>query len=228
MQFYIREELRVPAAVGVLAFSAGVGVGYFVCHKRLNGLPYQVEETVDVDWEEEDREHNQLAMDFAMASRENLEQTVVEAVTSAKVIDFPHPEPDPEPEMETVEDEWDQEAEEADRGPDAPYVIHREEFFAGTTGYAQDSLEFFAGDGITCDDHQVPVYNADKILGRLEFGRGSGDSDIVYIRNESLKAEYEITRNPGSYQTEVLGIEAEEEAEENDLKHSVRRFRDTD
>lgn len=224
MQFYVKPEWRVPAGVGALSFVAGVGVGYYVCTKR---KPIVIEDdiTVEVDWEEEDRQNNQLAMDFANAARENLEQTVAKAVTEAKVIDFPHPEPDPEPEMETVEDDWNQDEEEANRGPDAPYVIHREEYFSGTTDYDQTALEYFAADGVLCDEHRVPIYNESKIVGRLEFGRGSGDSDIVYIRNEALKAEYEVTRIDQSYQIEVLGIEAEEEAEDNDLRHSMPRFR---
>lgn len=231
MQFYFREEWRVPAGVGALSFSVGVGVGYLISSKRAKTTTYEIEETITVDVQGEvDETISQLAMDFAKAAEEQI--AVRQAVDSKDIGEYKEkPEPEPEPKIfpsGSFVDEWNQEEEESERGPDAPYVIHREEFYAGQTGYSQTSLVYFSADDVLCDGNQVPIYNADKVVGRLEFGRGSGDSDTVYIRNESLKSEYEVTRDYGSYQTEVLGIEIEAEAEDEDLKHSssVRKFRD--
>lgn len=241
MNFYLKEELRVPVGVGVAAFSVGVGVGYTVCNRRWRKLGAEVVETMDVATdiiEEVAEETNQLALDFANAARDNVQRIrnkqpdVVELVPDLTP-DDPRGESDFDPEPEifpsgNIIDTWNQEEEEAERGPDAPYVISKAEFDVGETGFAQTSLEFFAGDNVLCDDKQVPIYNPEKIVGRLEFGRGSGDSDLVYIRNEALKSEWEVTRNHGSYQVEVLGLQIEEEAERGDLKHSnaVLRFRD--
>jgi len=252
MQFYLRDELRVPAAVGALSFVTGVGVGYLICSRRVKVTTTEIEETLVIDIERGVESKAQLALDFARAAEEQISRPSTPYVLSTKLVGNelevktsavgephdPEPEPfrpikseyfqtleDPESELEAFEDDWNQGEEELDRGPDAPYVIHKEEFHAGETNYQQSCLEYFAADNVLCDEARVPIYAPEKIVGRLEFGRGSGDSDVVYIRNESLKAEYEITRNEGSYQVEVLGIEAEEEFEEGDLKHSMPKFR---
>lgn len=234
MQFYLKEELRLPA-VGALSFVAGVGVGYFVCSKRVK----TVEHTTEIDFKNVDEPNPQLALDFARAVSEQAEHPSTPYVVSTKLhgheieikttpLGEPH---DPEPLEETSDvpiDAWNQEEEESERSPDSPYVLHGEEFYAGTNGFAQTCLEYFAADNVLCDENKVPIYNPEKVVGRLEFGRGSGDSDVVYIRNETLKAEYEVTRNHGSYQLEVLGIDIEEEAEEQDIRHShaILKFRD--
>lgn len=120
------------------------------------------------------------------------------------------------------DEEWDESWEE-DRTSDAPYVLSYSEFHRGETIGPQLNLTYFAGDDILCtsDDNAI-IYNADQVVGALPFGRGSRDPDVVFIRNEKLGHDYEVTRVPHSYQTEVLGMEAEEEAERDDLRHSDR------
>jgi hypothetical protein len=158
-------------------------------------------------------------------AEQDLRDIVLGTPEPATVVQFPVP--DPEPEMEQY-DGWDQEEEEKNRGPNAPYTIHRDEFYQNETGFDQDDLVYYSGDDILCDKNNVPVHNQSTVVGRLEFGRGSGESDVVYVRNEELKAEYQVHRVESTYALEVLGIEAEEEAEKQDLKHSseIRRFRD--
>lgn len=225
MQFYLKEEWRVPTLVGGLSFSVGAGVGYFICNRRWTKLGLEVVTTMEETTEFIETvtdEPSQLSMDFARAVEDSRNKTVEVRVTRPEAFDDNSPdvvEFNIVPEPERV-DEWNQEEEETERSPDSPYVIHREEYYAGESGYNQSCLEYFATDGLLCDANRVPIYNPEKVVGRLEFGRGSGDSDVVYIRNESLKAEYEITRNHGSYQVEVLGIQIEEEFEEGDLRHS--------
>jgi hypothetical protein len=243
MQFYFKPEWRMPA-VGVGSFAVGVGVGYFVATKRVKTIT-TIEEYVEYDVAETEAiaDRSQLALDFARAATEQPRKLSIEdvglAVEGACLVRIVKSEkflgpiryenvdptiiPDPEP----VEDEWNQDEEEQDRGPDSPYVLHREEYHAGTSGYSQTDLRYFAADNVLCDENEVPIYNPEKVVGRLEFGRGSGDADVTYIRNEQLKSEFMVTRDAGSYQIEVLGLAIEEEAEEGDLKHSntVRRFR---
>lgn len=232
MNLNIPEPYRSALVPAGLIFTAGFGAGYFVCHRRNKETTWTVERTTTEVVEENDlsldepvseEARNQLALDFARTAAEQADHPV-------RIRDLrPVPEPDPEPEMAPDPDEdWDQAEEEANRGPNAPYVIHREEYFSNSTGYAQADLEYFAGDDVLCGEDRVPLYNATKLVGRLEFGRGSGDSDVVYIRNEEHRAEYQVTRVEHSYAQEVLGQQVEEEAEENDLRHSntVLKFRD--
>ncbi len=64
--------------------------------------------------------------------------------------------------------------------------------------------------------------------GRMGYvGEGSGDSNIVYVRNVALNKDYEICRSRGKYSVEVAGF-AEDGTDEITHSHRPRRFRDTD
>ena len=118
------------------------------------------------------------------------------------------------------DDDWDYEEEEQTRNPDHPYVIHRDEYDQNEDDYGQSTLTYYAGDNILCDEHDVPVYDPERVVGALQFGHGSKDPSICFIRNDRLLAEYEVLFDPGSFQEEVLGQDP------RDLKHHrVPKFR---
>lgn len=127
----------------------------------------------------------------------------------------------------TVEDsDWDQEAELATRDPNGPYIIHQEEFISDDMGYHQETLTYYQGDDIMADNEDTPIYNYAGLMGELRFGHGSKDRNVVYIRNEKLHIEWEILLHQGHFAQEVLGLRLTEEAEaEDDLRHSVQKFR---
>jgi len=120
------------------------------------------------------------------------------------------------------DDNWDYDEEVKHRSPDHPYIIHKDEYDSDEMDFSQSSLMYYQADDVLCDEHDVPVYNAEKIVGKLIFGHGSLDPSIVYVRNEDLMAEWEIILDRGAFQTEVLGQEIE-----GNLKHSrpVLKFR---
>lgn len=119
------------------------------------------------------------------------------------------------------EDDWDINEEMENRSPDAPYVIHREEFDANELDFRQSSWTYYAGDQVLTDEKDAPQYDVDKIVGELKFGHGSQDRSICYIRNEALRNEYEVILDQGSYMVQILGEDIEEELEKRDeLKHS--------
>jgi hypothetical protein len=121
-------------------------------------------------------------------------------------------------------DEWDHEEEYRSRSEDQPYVIHVDEYVADEMGYdSQSTLTWYEGDQVLCDSSDRPIYNPAEVVGELKFGHGSKDPNVVFIRNEKLKAEYEILRDHGSYQSVVLGEELEHEYERQDLRHSMER-----
>lgn len=126
------------------------------------------------------------------------------------------------------EDEWDWEAETAQRGEDAPYVIHIDEFRTDEMNYHQHTLTYYEGDDILADEKDVPIYNYSDLVGDLKFGHGSEDRNIVYVRNDKYGAEYEVILHRGSYEVEVRGMQIEQEFASNDLKHSAYRFRHDD
>lgn len=109
-----------------------------------------------------------------------------------------------------VDENFDLEEEMKNRSPDHPYVISQEEFFQAEPGYFQNSITYYAGDGALADEKDQEIPLIDPIVGEenLErFGHGSGESRVVYIRNEKLETDFEVVMNDGKYAHEVLGLE---------------------
>lgn len=121
---------------------------------------------------------------------------------------------------------WNYEEEIEKRNPEEPYIIHKDEFFENEKDYRQSTLTYYKSDHILCDSDDTPVYNIEKVVGKLEFGKGSKDPSIVYIRNEKLEAEYEILLDHGWYQVEVLGQAVEDHLNDPNVKHSLHKFRE--
>lgn len=123
------------------------------------------------------------------------------------------------------EDDFDYTEELKHRGPDHPYIIHRDEYFGEETNNSQSTLTYYRGDNVLCDEMDTPIYNMDKVVGTLIFGKGSRDPNVVYVRNENLEADYEVLLDHGYYQTEILGQAVEEDLNAGDVKHALRKFR---
>lgn len=126
---------------------------------------------------------------------------------------------DPEVEMEEA---WDYDAEAAKRAPEVPYVIHRDEYNETPDGYDQYTLAYFEGDDVLCKEDDSVVEDQDEVIGLgnlSRFGHGSGDRNIVYIRNEKLKVDLEVVHSDGKYAQQVHGFS------EDELQHSSMRRR---
>ncbi len=121
------------------------------------------------------------------------------------------------------DDDWNYAREVRNRTPEEPYVIHKDEFYSDEKGYAQSTLVYYSGDNILCDEDDTPVYNHDRVTGPLLFGHGSGDPNVVHIRNDSRKSEYEILYDPGLYSQDVLGLEIEDNQRVKGIEHSKNR-----
>lgn len=122
-----------------------------------------------------------------------------------------------------VDPNWDYEEELKKRSSTEPYVIHRDEFYADETGWEnQMSLTYYDGDDVMCTEEDAVMYDYTSRVGELKFGHGSGEENVFYVRNEKLHVEYEITREAGSYATDILGDTIAQEYEEADLQHFNR------
>jgi len=127
--------------------------------------------------------------------------------------------------VEEYDEDWDWEVELAERRekvPGEPYLLHRDEFWRDEMNFAQMSLRYFEGDDFMVDEDDDPVNNWPAICGELKFGHGATDPNVCYIRNEDRRAEYEVTREEGTYSQEILGIHIEDNARVQDLRHSHR------
>lgn len=149
---------------------------------------------------------------------EDAEQPDVGTVTSI----FNQPQPDPD----EVMPEWNTEEEMELRSPDVPYVIHKDEYTQGIPDHEQHTLTFFEGDDVLSDERDRIIEDQDKTIGLAnlsKFGHGSGDPNIVYIRNEELKVDIEIVHSDGKYGTEVAGFQDDELQHSSMKRRSPRR-----
>lgn len=98
------------------------------------------------------------------------------------------------------------------RGPDRPYLITQDEFTEGEA--SQDTLTYYAEDGVLADSQDMPLDNVDRMVGEVNlqrFGVGSGDKRVVYVRNEAIDQDWEIVLHDGSYAEIVAGLKEEPE-----------------
>lgn len=104
---------------------------------------------------------------------------------------------------------WDYIAEEQKRGDGTtPYIISQAEFLENEPENTQDQLTYFVQDD-TLADSQGEVLPEEIFVGEnnLQFGHGSGDVNLVYIRNPERGSDFEVIRSDGSFAHEVLGLE---------------------
>lgn len=235
----LKHPWTIPAAIGIASFGGGLGLG-FVLGKRRKEVEVFEEHTVPdqlaLEWEkgiypapEPTTRPPKVVLTPEVAVKKDILKIDNLSELRPTMLDTE------EPEVPTVEDsqeddapilvnatpiDWDYEKEVDSRTETAPYILHQEEFFADEKNYTQSSLTYFAGDDIMADEDESPVYNYKSVTGELKFGHGSGDPNVVYIRNDERRAEYEISRVDGLYSEEVLGLEIENNVRVADLKHA--------
>jgi hypothetical protein len=128
--------------------------------------------------------------------------------------------------------EIDLEQEMATRDPERPYLITQDEFGQNETEFTQATLTWYEGDEVMGNDRDEPVdFDVDEVVGLdnlKRFGEGSGDRNIVLVRNNELKMDYEIIRSSGKYSEEVAGFTDDDSPTEMKHSHRSGRFRDDD
>lgn len=91
-----------------------------------------------------------------------------------------------------------------------PFQITAGEFCNSRTYYDKVSLNYFAGDEVVADDRDEVVEDASRILGDIQEAFDDPRSpSVVYIRNEELEVDYEISLVDGRYSKEVLHLDEE-------------------
>lgn len=95
------------------------------------------------------------------------------------------------------------------RTEEAPYILEKEEFFRNDSEYTQSTLTYYAGDGILTDSRDDIIDEVDVTVGQGNldnFGYGSGDPKVLYVRNDALDLEFEILHHEGTYKQHVAGL----------------------
>jgi hypothetical protein len=240
----LTHKATLPTAVGFASFVGGAVCGY-ILGKR-NGDVFETSEEAPHEVPD-----NQLTLSFEGTIHEELPRSgfyisgdyeegvpvddfysEFELETDAELAVEEEELEDAEPVVENVfkgpKDNWDYEAELSTRSGEAPYVIHFDEFSANEMEYTQSTVTYYEGDDILADEYDTPMYRWENNLGELNWGHGSNDANVVYIRNETLEMEWEVLRHTGRFEVEVLGLEPGSDfSAEDQLVHSweVPRFR---
>lgn len=94
--------------------------------------------------------------------------------------------------------------------PEKPYLIKQDAFMQNERDYDQATLTFYEQGGVLTDERDTPFEDIASVAGSdfpAWFGAGSSDVNVVHVRNESLRMEFEICRSTNSYEVDVLGQE---------------------
>ncbi len=196
-----------PILVGLLSFAGRIGYEY--AKTLFNGsvvavIPAEPKGN-EMNSETEDMVINDESLDLSAEDHEHL--VLVEDVKEHLVNIFSTP------------SQWNEEHELAHRTSENPYVITVDEYVNNDFDYKQSTVTYYEEDDILSDINDVPVYNWPSLLGDLKWGHGSNNKDVVYIRNEKHKEEWEVLLHHGSYEVEVQGLHEED----GELKHAQNR-----
>ena len=95
---------------------------------------------------------------------------------------------------------------------ESPYCIPPNEFNE-VYGYETATLTLYS-DGVIADEDMEIVDDVDEILGEENLQQlRDGETDCVYIRNDSKYCDYEVLMDFGTFEDAVIGYNAEEEHE---------------
>lgn len=124
-----------------------------------------------------------------------------------------------------MDEAFDYEAEIALRSIDAPYIISKDEYNQGEKDFDQEELTYYEGDDVLADSKGKHIPDTDDSVGDTNlhrFGHGSGDNNVLYVRNERLELDFVILKSMGEYAKEVLGLR------HSDDHHGHRKTRRAD
>ena len=187
----------------VVIFSAGAAIGSIVTWKLIEAKYKQIADEEIASVKEvftvrkkttEDGEEDESEEDSPIIAEEYHNEDKPDLMEYSKIID---------------EEGYDSEAIENKPKPvdlDEPYVISPDEF-GEFDDYEQISLTYYEGDGFLADDMDELVDDIENVVGFESLNHfGEYEEDAVHVRNDRLKADYEILVDTRSYR-EVHGKE---------------------
>lgn len=107
---------------------------------------------------------------------------------------------------------WSYNDEFAKRRAGLPYVIHEDEFLNDNLPlYSNVAYSYHSVDAVLSDEDDHPIQNVEDIVGKEalnRFGHGSSDPNVVFVRNDKLQQQMEITRLPtSSFERDLRGLD---------------------
>lgn len=107
--------------------------------------------------------------------------------------------------------------------PDHPYLITTDEYLERGIFPDQYALRYFESDDTLVEEKGETPVNIEDTVGTealTQFGRNPKNKDMIHVRNETLKLDFEIQRDKRSYAEVVLGIREDKPAQ--------KKFREDD
>jgi hypothetical protein len=99
----------------------------------------------------------------------------------------------------------------ANRRAGKPYVIHEDEFTNDNLPqHSVTTYTYYQVDGVLADEDGSRLTDVQETVGNAlnRFGHGTGDPNVVFVRNDALQLQIEITRLPNeSYEQSVEGLQ---------------------
>lgn len=213
----MNKELVIYGAIGTLGAAMGFGGGYILAKTKFRRIADEEIASVKHSYSEllnkkpdleklaERYEDGQEAVEEAaeLVERLDLGVPVQEARVRTEFVDevAEKAQQDFEKERNVLEENSDEQA----AKPNAlePYVISNESWSEGSWDHHDKaSLTYYASDDILADEADQVYDEVDSLIGKsnlTRFGYLSEDPDIVYVRNERISVDFEITRVTGSY-----------------------------
>lgn len=102
------------------------------------------------------------------------------------------------------------------RDPERPYLISIDDYMEDDSPFAKVEMTYFEGDGVLVDTNDAIVPNIEAVVGSHnldKWGQGTTDPEQVYIRNERLEIDIELTHDDNTYTRSVLKIIPSDEEE---------------
>jgi hypothetical protein len=207
----MNQQYLVLAGTAIGGLAIGAGITYLVTNKRIEAKYAQIAQDEIADAKAYYRVlHKKDDLADPVELVDKYKSLVVTARYADRVVESDIADDIPETEDEPVveDDGFDYEEEIRNRTPDRPYIISHAEYFEDKDDYPQVTFTYFEEDDILVDEGESPIHDTESVVGDVnltQFGHGSRDNNIVYIRNDVLELEFEIVRNKGNYAKEVLG-----------------------
>lgn len=184
----------------VLGAAVGAGTTYFVMHKKVKALTDEISHR---DGEDADAFRKRLEKEVTgepaeEMSEEELLKYYMDGLKDLGV-DFSYVE---EAASDDVEEVNPSDEDSPDDDGCAVYPIQKILYDAGKSDYSKEHLAYYAGDKVFVDvESGEPIDNWKQYLGTdFDFeGTEFKSSDTVYIRNEALESDYEVTIYTGLF-----------------------------
>jgi hypothetical protein len=94
-----------------------------------------------------------------------------------------------------------------------PYVISEDEFHQDEEHYDKITLTYYEGDGVLADERDQLVPDIKGTIGKdsvTHFGYDKNNPDVIYVRNDARKADFEVIRDEQTYAEAVFGARSED------------------